>query len=101
MPVCKLYSYGMFGQVFFISGQQTAFYSSRLKSSQECPLNARVPKESILGPTLFLPYIIDLSGYVFCNIAICDEKTTLLSQYDQTTGLVQQSELVYELKFDL
>ena len=48
-----------------------------LKSSKECLVNARVPKESTLSPTLFLPYIIDLPGYIFCNIAICTEKTTL------------------------
>lgn len=48
-----------------------------LKSSKERLVNARVPKESILGLTFFLPYITDLCGYVLCNIVICTEKTTL------------------------
>ena len=47
------------------------------KSSQEYPVNARVPQGSILGPTLFLLYINELPDDVICDIAIYDDDTTL------------------------
>ena len=46
------------------------------KSSQKYSVNARVPQGSILGPTLFLSGINDLSDYVISNIAIYDDDTT-------------------------
>ena len=49
------------------------------KSSKEHPVDAGVPKGSILGPTLFLLYINDLADDVICNIAIYGDDTTFYS----------------------
>ena len=71
------------------------------KSSQEYPVNARVPQESILGPTFFLLYISDLPDDVICDIAIYADDTTLYSKCDQASDLWQQLELASELESDL
>ena len=52
------------------------------KSSQEYPVNAGVPQDSILAPILFLLYINDLRDNVICNIAIFADDTTLYSKCD-------------------
>ena len=49
------------------------------KSSQEYPVNDGVPRDSILGPTLFLLYINDLLDNVIFNIAIYVYDTILYS----------------------
>ena len=71
------------------------------KSSQEHPVNAGVPEESILGLTLFLLYINDLPDDVTCNIAIYTDDTTLYSKRNQASDLCQQLELASELEFAL
>ena len=50
------------------------------KSSQEYPVNAGGPQESIHGPKLFLLHITDLPYDVMCNIAIHVGDTTLYSK---------------------
>ena len=64
----KLKSCGISGQIF---GRISSFLSNRPlrvvldgKSSQEYPVNAALAQGSILGPTLFLLYINDLSDNV-------------------------------------
>ena len=48
-----------------------------MKSLQEYPINAGVPRGSVLGPTLFPLYISELPDNVFCNIAMYADDTTL------------------------
>ena len=70
------------------------------KSSQEYSVNAGVPQDSILGPTLFLLHINDLPDDVTCDIAIYANDTTLYSKCDQTSDLWQQLELTSEFESD-
>ena len=70
------------------------------KYSQEYPVNAGVPQEPFLCPTLFLLYLNDLPD-VICNIDICANDTVLYSKCDQAFGLWQQLELASELESDL
>ena len=100
-----LKSYRISGQIF---GLISSFLSNRWlqvvldgKLSQEYPVNAGVPQDSILGPTLFLPYINDLPDEVICDIAIYADDTTLYSKCDQASDLWQQLELASELESDL
>ena len=71
------------------------------KSSQEYPVKAGVPWESIFDPTLFLLYTNDLPDDVICNIAIYANDTTLYSKCGQAPDLWQQLELACELESDL
>ena len=69
-------------------------------SSQEYPVNARVPQGSILGPTPFLLYMNDLPDDI-CDTAIYTDDTTLNSKCDQASDLWQQLELAFALESDL
>ena len=57
------------------------------RCSQEYPVNAGVPQDSILSPTLFLLYINDLPDDVIRNIAIYADNTTLCCKFDQAFDL--------------
>ena len=96
--LCKLKSYGSSGQIIglissFLSNRQLRVVLDGI-SSQECPVNAVVPQESILGPTLFL---LAIPVFVICNIAIYADDTTLYSKCDHASDLWQQLEFASEL----
>ena len=101
----KLKSYGISGQIF---GLISSFLRNRRlqvvldgKSSQEYPVDVRVPQGSILGSTLFLLYINGLPDDVICDVAIYADDTTLYSKCDAACDLWQQLELASELESDL
>ena len=71
------------------------------RSSQEYPVNARVPQESMFGPTFFLLIINGHPDDVICNIAIYADDTTLYSKCDQASDLWQQLGLASELESHL
>ena len=71
------------------------------KFSQGYPVNAGVPHSSILGPTLSLLCINDLSDDVICDIAIYADHTTICSKCDQAFDLWQQLELAPKFESDL
>ena len=71
------------------------------KSSQEYPVNAGVPQESILGPTHSLLLYINGLPHVICNIAIYGDDTTLYAKCDQASDLWQQRKLVSVLESEL
>ena len=71
------------------------------KSSQEYPVNGRVPQGSILGPAIFLLYINDLPDDIICDIGIYADDTTIYSKCDWASDLWQQLELASELEFNL
>ena len=71
------------------------------KSLQEYPFDAGIPQGSILGLTLFVLYINNLSDDVICDIAIYIDDTTLYCKCDQASDLWQQLELASELESDL
>ena len=71
------------------------------KFSQEYPVNARVPQESIFGPPFFPLHINGHPDDVICNITIYEDDTTLYSKCDQASYLWQQLELASELESHL
>ena len=70
------------------------------ESSQQYPVNAGLPQDSIFGPTLFLLYINDLPDDVVCNVTIYADDTIFSSKCDQAFDLRQQLELASELESD-
>ena len=97
--------YGISVQIFdlissFLSNRRLCVVLNE-KFSQEYPVNAGVPQDSILGPTLFLLYINKLPNDVACNIVIYANDTTLYSKSHQASDLWWQLELASELESNL
>ena len=71
------------------------------KSLLEYPVSARVPQESIFGPTFLQLYINGHPDDVICNITIYADVTTLYFKCDQASDLWQQLEKASELESHL
>ena len=55
-------------------------------------VNTLVPQGFILGPRLFIQYIIDLPVEAICNFAVYADVAALYSKCDQLSNLWQQPE---------
>ena len=89
--------------VYLECGLISSFLSNRRirvvldgKFLQEYPFNVGVPQGFILGATLFLRYINELSDDVICKIAIYADDTIFDPKFDQASDLWQQLELATE-----
>ena len=83
--------YGISSQIFglisfFLSNKRLQVVLDG-KSSQEYSVSARVPQDSILGPTPFLLYINELPDDFFYDIAIYADNTTLYSKCDEASDV--------------
>ena len=81
----------MSGQIF---GLILSFLNNRRlqvvlneKSSQEYPVNAGVPQDSILVLMLFLLYINELPDNLSVTLLSIADSTTLYTKCDQVSGL--------------
>ena len=70
-------------------------------SSKEHSINAGVPQESVLGPTLFFIFFNDLPDDIFCKLGIFADDTTLYSSVGRSAGFFEKVELAGDLKADL
>ena len=71
------------------------------KSSQEYSVSARVPQDTILGPTPFLLYINELPDDFFYDIAIYADNTTLYSKCDEASDVWRKLKLASVFESDL
>ena len=99
--IYKLRSYGISDPIFGLISSLLSNRQLRVildgKSSQEYPVNAGVPESSILGTTLFLLYINDISDDVICRIATYTDDANVNSKCDHASDQWQQFELASEL----
>ena len=56
-------------------------------NSPKYPINAGVPQGTILGRTLFLPYINDIRDNVIHNINICADGSSFYAKFEQVFDL--------------
>ena len=70
-------------------------------SSNCYSIDSGVPQGSVLGPTLFLPFINDLPDSILSKLAIYADGTTLYSSLGKTNDVSDKVEMAADLEDDL
>ena len=75
LDFCGISGQGLSFTLSFVNSRRLQLLVD-VKSLQDIPINDGIPQRSILGHTLSVLNLNDLTGFVICNIAIYTGDTT-------------------------